>query len=296
MTVDILGKLLALGSALTWAFAVIYFKRSGDTMKPVALNLYKTTIAAILFLPLFWIFNIPFFPENAPGKDYILLILSGVLGIALADSLFFWSLNILGAGLSAIVDCLYSPMVIALSFIFLSEFVSSKEIIGACLILSAILLGTLKIDQKSLIPKRFLLGILIGAFSMFWIAFGVILMKPALGYGTALWVIELRLIAGAISLWIQVLFLKSRGDIFRSISDVKTLKDAFPATFLGNFLAMGMWIFAFKYTSINSAAILNQTSTIFIVILATLLLKEPFTRKRGIAVFLAFAGSLIVII
>jgi drug/metabolite transporter (DMT)-like permease len=61
-------------------------------------------------------------------------------------------------------------------------------------------------------------------------------------------------------------------------------------------LAMTLWIAAFKLTNINIAAILNQTNTIFIIILASVFLNEKFTLRKLIATILAFSGSIIVIL
>ena len=59
---------------------------------------------------------------------------------------------------------------------------------------------------------------------------------------------------------------------------------------------MTIWVAAFKYTSVSSAAILNQTSTIFVVILAAWVLRETFTRRRLIGTVLAFSGALLVLV
>jgi drug/metabolite transporter (DMT)-like permease len=61
-------------------------------------------------------------------------------------------------------------------------------------------------------------------------------------------------------------------------------------------LAMTIWVAAFKYTSVSSAAILNQTSTIWVVLLATWVLKEAFTRRRFIGTALAFSGAVLVLV
>jgi drug/metabolite transporter (DMT)-like permease len=53
---------------------------------------------------------------------------------------------------------------------------------------------------------------------------------------------------------------------------------------------------AFKLTDVNSAAILNQTNTIFVVIFASLILKEPFTLRRLMATILAMTGSVMVLL
>jgi drug/metabolite transporter (DMT)-like permease len=49
-----------------------------------------------------------------------------------------------------------------------------------------------------------------------------------------------------------------------------------------------------KYTLTGIAAILNQTSTIFILLFASLLLGEPMTRRKVLAAGLAVAGILVV--
>src|SRR4030042_3975119 len=118
--VPYLGETLALLTAVAWAIAVISCKRSGETVHPIALNVFKNILALVLFLPTLPLFGESFF-HDAPTGDYLLLLASGALGIGLADTLYFMSLNRLGAGLSAIVDCTYSPFVIALSIVWLGE-------------------------------------------------------------------------------------------------------------------------------------------------------------------------------
>ena len=71
---------------------------------------------------------------------------------------------------------------------------------------------------------------------------------------------------------------------------------AFLGSILGNLISMTLWIAAFKFTSVNSAAVLNQTSTVFVVILAAVFLKEIFTRRRLLAAILAVAGSLLILL
>jgi drug/metabolite transporter (DMT)-like permease len=49
------------------------------------------------------------------------LLASGLIGISVADTLFFVALRKLGAELTAIVDCVYAPFIIGLSFLILRE-------------------------------------------------------------------------------------------------------------------------------------------------------------------------------
>ncbi len=65
---------------------------------------------------------------------------------------------------------------------------------------------------------------------------------------------------------------------------------------LGSYLALIFWIAGMKYSQVGVAAILNQSSTIYILILAALVLGEPFTRRKLVASVLAVAGILLVTI
>jgi drug/metabolite transporter (DMT)-like permease len=67
-----------------------------------------------------------------------------------------------------------------------------------------------------------------------------------------------------------------------------------PAAFLGSYLALMFWIAGMKYTEVGVAAILNQSSTILVLILAAVFLKEPFTRRKLMACSLALAGIVLV--
>lgn len=128
-----LGEILALASAGAWAVAVILFRTSGKNVHPVGLNLFKNLFALLLLAAVMPALHRPIFPA-ATLTQTGLLLLSGFLGIAVSDTLFFMSLNILGASLAAIVDCFYSPFVIILSYVFLSERLNGWQLSGVLLI------------------------------------------------------------------------------------------------------------------------------------------------------------------
>lgn len=55
-----------------------------------------------------------------------------MIGIGLADTLYFRALNRLGAGRMGIVGNFYSPFVLVLSFVFLGERLSALQGVGSC--------------------------------------------------------------------------------------------------------------------------------------------------------------------
>lgn len=296
MSDELLGKIFALMCALSWAFAVLLFKRSGETLRPLALNLYKTVVTFILLLPILLVARIPLVPRSLTAGEWLALAASGVLGIAVSDSLFFRCLNQLGAGLTAIVDCLYSPMVMGVSVLFLGERPGIRQIGGAALVTFAVLAAAFTTGEAPKPGKRIISGMAYGAAAMLTLAVGVSLMKPVLKKAPLFWATEIRTLGALVALTGIVSFNGQRKQIFSSLLDRKNLRFALPGSFLGTFLSMTMWVAAFRMTDVASAAVLNQTSTVFIVILAALWLKEPFTRRRLLATLLAAAGSLLVML
>jgi drug/metabolite transporter (DMT)-like permease len=69
----------------------------------------------------------------------------------------------------------------------------------------------------------------------------------------------------------------------------------FWGTFFGSYLSLVFWLAGFKYSSAGIVALLNQTSTVLIVVFASLFLNEPMTRLKLIAVTLAFFGAALVL-
>jgi drug/metabolite transporter (DMT)-like permease len=75
---------------------------------------------------------------------------------------------------------------------------------------------------------------------------------------------------------------------------VKNWRYMLPGSFIGAYLSMVIWLGGMKYTQASIASALNQTSNVFVFILAALLLSEPVTFIRVLAILLAFSGAFLV--
>ncbi|PIQ37514.1 MAG: EamA family transporter, partial [Lysobacterales bacterium CG17_big_fil_post_rev_8_21_14_2_50_64_11] len=106
-----LGEILSLSSAVVWAVGVILYRRLGDTLPPLRLNFLKNMVVLAALMPItLWAegFALP----ALSAVEWALVLGSGVLGIAVADTLYFGALNALGAGRMGIIGNLYSPLVV----------------------------------------------------------------------------------------------------------------------------------------------------------------------------------------
>jgi drug/metabolite transporter (DMT)-like permease len=284
-----LGETMALSTAITWALAVILFKKSGEHVHPIALNLFKGVMAVLLLIPTIYLVGERLFFDR-PWTDYALVMLSGALGIGIADTLFFKSLNLLGAGLSAVVDCLYSPFVIALSLLWIDESMTFSQLVGAAMIVSAVL-STLAEKHNGAISRANLIkGLLYGVVAMVLMAVGIVMIKPLLTDSPLFWVTEWRIVGGIAVLGLVLLFKPRRGAILRSLTVSASRKNTLVGSFIGGYVAMIMWLAGMKYIQASTASALNQTSNIWIFVFAALFLKERITPVRLIAILLGMSG------
>jgi len=288
------GETLALITAVVWAIAVILFKKSGESVHPIGLNLFKNVLAAVLFLPTLWFFEKVVFLD-APYEDYLLLLASGALGIGIADTLFFECLNRLGAGLTAIVDCFYSPFIIALSMLWLGEVLTWLQVLGVLLIISAVLTATYRGgDSTPAVRRNLIIGTILGIVALALMALGIVMIKPLLNRSPLLWVTETRLLGGVIILCLATAFHPARRRILSSIFIPEGRLYTVSGSIIGGYMAMILWLAGMKFTQVSTAAALNQTTNIFIFVFAAIFLKEKINLQRLVGIILAVAGALLV--
>lgn len=260
-------------------------------MHPIALNTFKNMLAIILLIPTIYIAGIDLF-RDASGSDYLMLLLSGALGIGIADTFFFKSLNLLGAGLTAIVDCLYSPFIIILSVLWLGERLDGWQVLGVILIVSAVLAATR--TPGSISRRNLILGIIYGILAMGFMAVGIVSVKPILVRSPLLWVTVVRLVGGAIVLLLVLTLHPKRRLIIGSLRDSRGWKYTITGSVLGAYLALLFWLGGMKYTQMSIASALNQTSNIFMYIFAAWFLKEHLNWKMTIGIVAGVIGAFLV--
>lgn len=289
------GASYALMAAVVWSFAMILFKQSGDRVPPLALNLFKNTVALILLSLTLWAGGQGFEAiRNNSARDFWILCLSGFIGITIADTLFFYSLNLVGVGIVSIVDCLYSPFIILFSFLLLAEKLTPLQYTGAGLVLAAVFITSRHEPPRGRSRQQIVAGVVLGVATMGLMTFAIVFAKPVLAKYSMEWATTIRMAAGTAALAVVVLIMPQRKALWSVFRPSRAWKTSLPGAVLGAYLASLLWIGGFKYAGASVAGVLNQTSTIFALVLAALILKESFTRRKFVAVVIALGGIVLV--
>jgi drug/metabolite transporter (DMT)-like permease len=129
------GAAAALAAALCWTLASLLWRRLPTSLSATQLNLLKNLIALALQLP-----AVLLLPWRATSQALLLLAASGVVGIALGDSLYFVALRRLGTRRSLTLNA-GGPAITALAGIaLLGEWPRADQWLGIGLISLAVLL------------------------------------------------------------------------------------------------------------------------------------------------------------
>lgn len=290
-----MGEFYALSCALVWASAVIFLRKSGLTIPPLQLNLFRVGLSSVLLVLTLAALGKPLV-GSVPWRDTMILLGSGVVGIAISDTLFHMCLNRVGAGINAIISSLYSPFAVFFAFLMLGERLTPWQLVGMALVVGGVILSSQARVSRHEVDRVSVVGVGYGVLAMVSLALGIVMAKLVLGRTGLVWATTVRQL-GALAVLLPAALIRpgprAVANLFRPQS---SWRFALPGTVLGSYFALILWIAGMKYTAASKAAILNQSSTIFILIFATWFLKEAFTRRKMAAACLALAGIVLVIL
>jgi drug/metabolite transporter (DMT)-like permease len=290
-----LGEFFSLACALAWAIAVILFKKSGESLAPVPLNLFKNVLGLTLMVLTLLAFSGPAWP-GIPAEAVAIALVSGFLGIGVGDTLYFRALNEVGASRMAVAQTLYSPFVIVLSALYLAERLDALQMAGVALVIAGVLLVNYAPGAAPLDPGAVRRGLLEATLSVLAMAAGVVMAKPLLERYDFLWIVTLRLVGGVLGM---LLFLPSARDfkgIRAAFAGVRHWPHVIAGSIVGTYISMLLWLAGYKYTQASVAAVLNEMAAIFILALAALFLGDRLRPAQLAGSAVAVAGVLLVVL
>jgi len=283
-----IGELFSLLSAMAWAVGVIFYRQLGTTLPPLQLNFLKNALVLLMLLPAIPLLHGWALPQF-PLEQAALAIISGLLGIGIADTLYFRALNELGAGRMGVLGNFYSPFVIVLSFLFLDEYLLPMQMAGFVLVSIGVWIAAWPRNGAAPRPAHALRGFFLALLAIVLMAVSVVMVKRVLEAQPLLWVTLLRMLGALAGMVVIAIVRGETAHLAPATSNMPWAK-LILAAFIGQFLAMVLWLAGYKYTQASVAAILNETASIFILLLAAFWLKEPLTRRALVGVGLTLSG------
>jgi DME family drug/metabolite transporter len=285
-----LGVVLGLVSAFVWATTSLAIKAQSDAIHPTSYNALRMVVGGLLALAV-----LPFFGgwkalAQTHPSTILALAGSGIAGIALADSLYFWSMTKIGASRAMPISGTYPMFTWALAVPLLGEAVTARAIIGTLLVLVGIyFLSPLNERQEGMDPRGALPGTAAAlAAAVLW-AISTTTLKVGLQETPSLFVANaIRLPVGAMG---AALVAQGQGGkkVWRGYSRAR-LPGLVALALYSSGIGMVTWPLTVELAGAARASLLLTASPLIGVPLSAWFLHEPVGRRVIAGMLLTLAG------
>jgi drug/metabolite transporter (DMT)-like permease len=268
--VTTIGVVAALGSAASWALGAVLFKKLGDQLSSPGMALAKSFFSAGLLGAV--LLAVGGF-EKMSWEALLWLGLSGVLGIALGDTLFFAALKKLSP--TTLIMFLTSGQILTvlLAVLFLGETPTPRAWLGIILVIVGITVSLWSnvSGEKQASQRK---GLVLGAFSVLCMSFSMVIAKKGLAEVSAMQALFVRMSAAGTGLLLLSTFESQSAGWLAPFKNTGLLGQFFASVCVITFGGFWLSLLAIKHLDVSVANTLNSVEPLFVLPLAACFLKE----------------------
>ncbi len=260
-----IGFLSALSAVICWTVACSIWRRESQYLLPRQINIYKNVLASIFFLPV--VLTISWIQD---ASSIFILMISGIIGIAIGDTLYINSLKILGTRKTLSFEALTPIIATIIGTLSINEIYHQKVWIGSFMVSFSLLMIVRQNTYKNDHPREIkIVGILCALGSVCCAVFAalmsrIILISSSL---TPLQTTEIRLLSA--SMFLIFLFKHDCIDLLSNrLITKKNHLNIVLSTFLGTNFGILFQQIVFKYLPIGIGWTLLSLSPVFALFLS----------------------------
>jgi len=293
LTVDRLGELAALGTAVCWTVTVLAFESAGRRVGSLSVNLIRL-LMAFVFLTLVGTVTrgVPL-PTDAPPTAWQWLTLSGLVGFALGDLCLFRAFVVIGSRLSSLLMSLVPPFAATVGWLALGEQLGPRELLGMVMTVSGVawVIRERTPDASGAHGRPPIGGILLGLGGALGQAVGLVLTKRGIGSYDAFAANQIRILAG-IAGFVVIFTATNRWPRFvAALAHPAAMSRTLVGAGFGPFLGVTLSLIAVRNTETGVAATLMALVPVLILPAAVWLRKERLSARAVAGAVVAVAGA-----
>ena len=195
-----IGFFAAISAVFFWTYACAIWRKESERLLPRQINIYKNVFASIFFFPV--LFTINWFSDI---NSIFFLVISGIFGIAIGDTLYINSLKIIGTRKTLSFESLTPIIATTLGALTIDDIYPQKVWIGSLIVsfsLCMIVRQNTESNDSSKETKIF--GILCAIGSVICAVFAALISRMILigSSLTPLQTTEIRLLSASIFLFL----------------------------------------------------------------------------------------------
>ncbi len=290
----LLYYLIAILAALCWAIASLISADVTRKIGGLAFNRIRLFFVSIMLI------SCTFYLDTwvTINQDFLFtILLSGIIGVFLGDTLLFIALQKIGPRRNNILFSLAAPFTVILNIVFLNELMSTINLVGCIIVFFGVVVAIAYGNSKDkdhrweIVEGNIYSGIFLGVVAALCQAIGLIMMKPILSMGadpiaSASLRTAISFIFLSFTFFLNLNIFNQKGSL-----TIKIIAQSIISGFLGMALGMSLLLIALQKADAGIVATLSSTSPIMILLLIWLITKKMPTMGAWIGTILAIIGS-----
>ncbi len=298
MDLNLLGQTAALATSCLWTFNSIFFTEAGRRIGSASVNAYRIIMAVGFLCTAHFAFLGSLLP-SASSEQWLWIGVSGIVGLGFGDFGLFAAFTIIGPRRSVLIMTLSPIFASIAALLMLGETISLPSMVGITITLAGVIWVILEREQYTIenpisekLNMRGLFLALIGAIGQ---GTGLAFAKKGIyhGAGTILNPLSaslIRMIFGAIFVWISILIGGRIGELRRALYNKEGIKHTAAGALIGPFMGVTFSMVAVAYTQAGIAQTLMSLMPIFIIPLVWILYKQKTSLRGMLGATIAVIG------
>lgn len=287
-----LGEIAALTTAVCWTVTALAFEPATKKIGPLAVNLIKLALGALLLGGFTLVTRGMFFPFDASGHTWLWLSLSGLSGFVIGDYCLFKSYTIISARVAMLVMALAPPLAALMGWLWLGERLSKLDLTGMALTLLGIAMVVLKKKQgsKQLSFNHPLAGVLLALGGAAGQAGGLVLAKFGMQGYHPFASAQIRVMTGLAGFALLFTALGGWHRLPVFLKDRRLMGQLTLGTAFGPFLGVSFSLLAVQHTSTGIASTIMALVPVLIIPPAVIFFRQKVSLMEIIGAVVAVGG------
>ena len=298
------GELAALTTAICWSFTAMFFAEAGRRIGSFRVNSIRLLLAVVIYSALLFLTRGGLFPDGLNSSQVWYLALSALTGLVIGDGCGFKALVMIGPRIATLLYVAAPIMATIIAWVFLGERLNLLQLAGILITSGGIAWVVAERKYKGNNHFNLMadhpdagtlsLGVLLGLISALGQASGLILSKHAmLNCGNVLDPLPasfLRMLSGAIMIWLFALIRGKLADTLRGVRNRPAMLFTLGGAVFGPFLGVWTSLIAVARIPAGIAATLNGTTPIWIIPSVVIYYKEKVSLRALLGAIIAVGG------
>lgn len=320
---DKLGAAAAFGTAVFWTASAIAFEGASRKVGALAVNFWKVAMALVLLTLSSFAFGGGGLPFGAPGRSWLFLSLSGLIGFVIADTFLFNAYVLIGSRVTVVFQALTPLFSAAFGYFILGESMRASSLVGMATVVSGIVVLVVarnaareramretatretatrhaataaqspatagaQAARGAVQAKGYLFAFLSTVFQ----ALGLITSKLGLAGIDAIPATQIRVMAAIVGFGVQALVLRRANEVFAGPFRERRVAGRIAiGSVVGPFLGVTLSLYALQHTDVGTASTLMALTPVLIIPPSILFMKQKVSAGEIAGAAVAVAGT-----